>query len=312
MVFDKENLVPTTICFNEYGDSSVLEVREEETPALKSGEVRISHRAIAVNPADWKIVAGYARDFLPLPLPAVPGNESAGVVTAVAPDVSGVQVGDEVIRVGLGNSYRAEANVPASELLPKPADLDFEQAASLPVAAGSAYAGVRRIAIEPGETLLVHGGAGGVGIAVTQIARHLGVEVISTASARNHEFVRSLGATPVAYGPGLVDEVRALGGVDAVFDAHGGADCVAATTALLSDLTRATTVAEDEHSAAAGIAHVGAPMDQLARLMATVTDLARRGVIRFPVQERIPLAEAARALDISRDGHVRGKLVLVP
>jgi NADPH:quinone reductase-like Zn-dependent oxidoreductase len=302
----------TTICFDDYGDSSVLKVREEELPPLNAGEVRMSNRAIAVNPADWKIVSGYARDFLPIQFPAVPGNESAGVVTAVGPGVSGLEVGDEVIRVGLGNSYRAEANVPASELLPKPADIDFDQAASLPVAACSAYAGLERIAVKAGETLLVHGGAGGVGIAVTQIARNLGVNVISTASAGNHEFVRGLGATPVAYGPGLVDEVEALGGVDAVFDAHGGADCVAATKVLLPDLTRATTAAQDEHSAAAGIAHVGAAMDSMGRLMAAVTDLARQGVIRFPVQERIPLADAARAFDISRNGHVRGKLVLVP
>ncbi|HYQ68278.1 NADP-dependent oxidoreductase [Actinophytocola sp.] len=302
----------TTICFDDYGDSSVLRVREEETPPVNAGEVRVSYRAIAVNPADWKIVSGYARDFLPLQLPAVPGNESAGVVTAVAPDVTGFAVGDEVIRVGLGNSYRAEANVPAAELLSKPADIDFEQAASLAVAGCSAYAGLERIALQAGETLLVHGGAGGVGIAVTQIATHLGAKVISTASAHNHEFVAGLGATPVTYGPGLVDEVRALGGVDAVFDAHGGAGCVAATPALLSDLTRATTAAQDEHSAAAGIAHVGASMADMGRLMAAVTDLAREGVVRFPVQERIPLAEAARAFDISRAGHVRGKLVLVP
>ncbi len=302
----------TTICFDDYGDSSVLQVREEENPPLNAGEVRIANRAIAVNPADWKVVAGYARDFLPIQFPAVPGTASAGVVSAVGPDVTGFAVGDEVIRVGFGNAYRAEANFPASELLPKPADVDFEQAASLPVGASSAYAGLERIGLKPGETLLVHGGAGGVGIAVTQIARDLGANVISTASPRNHEFVAGLGATPVAYGPGLVDEVKALGGVDAVYDAHGGADCVAATKALLPDLTRAVTAAEDEHSAAAGIAHPGTSMDDTGRIMSAVTELARRGVIRFPVQERIPLAEAARAFDISRAGHVRGKLILVP
>ncbi|MFD9697892.1 NADP-dependent oxidoreductase [Lentzea sp. NPDC059081] len=302
----------TTIYFDEYGDSSVLEAREEELPPLNAGEVRVSQRAISVNPADWKIVAGYARDFLPLPLPAVPGNESAGVVTEVAPDVTGFAVGDEVIRTGIGGSYRAEATFPATELVPKPADVDFEQAAGLPVAAGSAYAGLEMLELEPGQTLLVHGAAGGVGIAVTQIALHLGLRVIGTASPRNHEFLRSLGATPVAYGPGLVDEVTALGGVDGVFDTHGGADCVAATLALLSDLTRATTVAEDQHSAEAGIAPVGAPMDSVARIVAAVAELAARGVLRFPVQERIPLAEAARAFELSRAGHVRGKLILVP
>ncbi|MFD5829559.1 NADP-dependent oxidoreductase [Lentzea sp. NPDC060358] len=302
----------TTIYFDEYGDPSVLEARDEEMAPLNAGEVRVAHRAISVNPADWKILAGYARDFLPLPLPAVPGNESAGVVTAVAPDVTGFAVGDEVIRVGVGGSYRAEATFPAPELLPKPANVDFEQAAALPVAAGSAYAGLELLDLAPGQTLLVHGGAGGVGIAATQIALHRGLRVIGTASPRNHEFVRGLGATPVAYGPGLVDEVTALGGVDGVFDTHGGADCVAATTALVPDLKKTTTVAEDQHSAAAGITPVGAPMDSLARIVVAVGELASQGVLRFPVQERIPLAEAARALGISRAGHVRGKLILVP
>src|SRR5262249_35286089 len=135
----KEIPLSVSICFDDYGDSSVLRVREEELPPPGTGEVRLENRAIAVNPADWKTVFGYARNFLPLELTAVPGNESAGVVTAVGPGVDGLRVGDEVIRFGITNSYRSEANFLASELVPKPADIDFEQAASLTVAGCSAY-----------------------------------------------------------------------------------------------------------------------------------------------------------------------------
>jgi NADPH:quinone reductase-like Zn-dependent oxidoreductase len=300
------------IVFEEYGDPSVLHLRDEILPPPGAQEVTIANRAIAVNPADWKVVAGYAKDFIPLQFPAVPGTESAGVVTAIGSDVDTVAIGDEVIWAGFGNAYRAEANVPASAVFPKDPTLDFEQAAALTVAGGSAYGGLRAIGVGAGDTLLVHGVAGGVGTAVAQIARHLGARVIGTASARNHGFVADLGAVPVEYGAGLVERVRALGRVDAVFDAHGGAECVAATVALLDDLTRATTVVQDEHSAAAGIAPVPSAADGLGPIVAAVADLAVRGVLRFDIQERIPLAEAARALELSITGHVRGKLILVP
>jgi NADPH:quinone reductase-like Zn-dependent oxidoreductase len=297
-----------TVYFEEYGSPKVLRHREETLPGPGSGEVRIANRAVSVNPADWKIVAGYMREFRPSQFPAVPGLESAGVVVEAGPGVEGFGAGDEVIWYGFANGYRSEANVAADQLIAKPANIDFDQAASLPVAAGTAYSALRQIEVGPGDTVLIHGAAGGVGIAAVQIARDLGARVIGTASPANHDYLISIGAEPVAYGAGLADAVGSLGEVTAVFDTHGGADSVAATRALLPDLTRAVTAVSDQHSADAGIAPVTSTDDRLRAVVA----LAERGVIRFPIAERLPLLEAAKAFEISYGGHVRGKLILVP
>ena len=298
----------TSIVFEEFGTLEVLQVRETELPEPGAGEVRIANRAISINPADWKLVAGYFQDFRPVELPAVPGNETAGVVTAVGPGVTQFRVGDEVVWYGFTGGYSAEANVRVDELATKPANVDFDQAASLPVAAGTATAALRQIRVGAGDTVLIHGAAGGVGVAAVQLARHLGANVIGTASSRNHEYLRSLGARPVAYGPDLVAAVRDLGPITAVFDTYGGPETVAATVALLPDRARAVTAVPDESAAAAGISPVGReryPLDALLGLTA-------QGIVRFPIHERIPLTEVTRALEISQRGHVRGKLILEP
>ncbi len=272
------------IYFEEYGSPTVLVQAEETVGEPGAGEVRIVNRAISVNPVDWKVVAGYLKDFVPLQLPAVPGNETAGVVDAVGSGVDGFAVGDEVIWSGFTGGYRAQANVPVSSLIAKPAAVDFEQAASLPVAAG------------------------GVGTATVQIAKALGARVIGTASPANHDYLRSIGAEPVTYGDGLVDAVKALGTINASIDNVGGAASVAATVALLPDLSRAVTAVADEHAAAAGIATVAASEGRLT----AVAKLAEQGVIRFEIQDRFPLAEAAKAFELSLTGHVCGKIILVP
>ncbi|KJE21406.1 Zn-dependent oxidoreductase, NADPH:quinone reductase [Frankia torreyi] len=296
------------IYFEEYGSPTVLVQAEETVGEPGAGEVRIVNRAISVNPVDWKVVAGYLKDFVPLQLPAVPGNETAGVVDAVGSGVDGFAVGDEVIWSGFTGGYRAQANVPASSLIAKPAAVDFEQAASLPVAAGTAYSAVHQVGVREGDTVLVHAAAGGVGTATVQIAKALGARVIGTASPANHDYLRSIGAEPVTYGDGLVDAVKALGTISASIDNVGGAASVAATVALLPDLSRAVTAVADEHAAAAGIAAVAASEDRLA----AVVKLAEQGVVRFEIQDRFPLAEAAKAFELSLTGHVRGKIILVP
>jgi NADPH:quinone reductase-like Zn-dependent oxidoreductase len=296
------------VYFEEYGSPKVLRHTDESLPAPGEGQVRIVNRAISVNPVDWKIVAGHLKAHLPLELPAVPGNESAGVIDAVGPGVEGFAVGDEVIWYGFTGGYRAQANVEASALVKKPANVDFEQAASLPVAAGTAYSSVRQIGVGEDDTVLVHGAAGGVGSAAVQIAAGLGARVIGTASPANHDYLASIGAEPVAYGDGLVDRVKALGTITASIDTVGGQASAEATAQLLADLSRAVTAVADEHAAKAGIAAVVADSDRLP----AVVKLAEEGTIRFAIQDRIPLSEAAKAFEISYAGHLRGKLILIP
>lgn len=298
----------TTVQFDEYGSPEVLKVADEALPEPGEGEVRIANRAVGVNPVDWKILAGYLSKHAPLSFPAVVGNESAGVVKAVGHGVDAFAAGDEVIWYGFAGGYRQEANVPAAQLVRKPAGIDFEQAASLPVAAGTAYSALKQVDVGDGDTVLVHAAAGGVGSAAVQIAAAWGARVIGTASEGNHEYLRSIGAEPVTYGDGLVARVEALGQVTASFDAVGGAGSVAATVALLPDLARAVTAVADEHASDAGIPAVKALDDKVT----ATARLADEGKLVFAIAERLPLAEAARALELSYGGHVRGKLVLIP
>lgn len=297
-----------TMSFDHFGGPEAVAVREEELPPPGDGEAQVSIRAVGVNPMDWKVVAGYLERFLPLQLPAVPGCEAAGTVTAVGSGVNGVGVGDEVIWNGVVGGYRSAANFPASQLTPKPSGLDFEQAACMAIAGGAAYSILVQLGVGPGDTVLIHGAAGGVGSACVQIARDLGARVIGTATEPNHDFLRGLEAEPVAYGEGLVEHIRSLGGVTAVVDTVGGVETTAATVALLGGHGKAVATVPGTESNAAGIA----PVRLLDGRVAEAARLAADGRLRFAIQESLPLIEAARALGISRSGHVRGKIVLVP
>lgn len=302
----------TRVYFEEYGDPQVLKVGTEKLAEPGDGMVRVEFRAVSVNPADWKLVADYLQKWAPLDFPAVPGSEAAGVVTAVGPAFEGFAVGDEVIWNGRLGGYRTEAVVPADELTPLPAGVDFEQAACIPVAGGTAYSALKQLALGAGDTVLIHGAAGGVGSAAVQIAQALGARVIGTASPANQEYLRELGAEPVTYGPGLADRVRGAaedaGTVTAVLDTVGTEDSLAATAELLQGTGRAVTTVPGEQSAAAGLAAV----KQLEGRVAEVGTLAAEGQITFTISHRMPLIEAADALGICRTGHGRGKIMLLP
>jgi NADPH:quinone reductase-like Zn-dependent oxidoreductase len=302
----------TRVYFEEYGEPQVLKVGTERLAEPGDGLVRVEFRAVSVNPVDWKLVAGYLKKWFPLDFPAVPGSEAAGVVTAVGPAFEGFAVGDEVIWNGLLGGYRTEAVVAADQLTPLPAGVDFEQAACIPVAGGTAYSALKQLAVGAGDTVLIHGAAGGVGSAAVQIAQAFGARVIGTASEANQEYLSELDAEPVTYGPGLADRVRALaedaGTVTAVLDTVGSEDSLAATTELLQGAGRAVTTVPGEQSSAAGLAAV----QQLEGRVAEVATLAADGQITFTIAHRMPLAEAADALEISRSGHGRGKILLLP
>lgn len=302
----------TNVYFEQYGDPQVLKFGLEHMPDPGPGQVRVEFRAIGVNPMDWKLVAGHLSKVAPLDLPGVPGNEAAGVVTAVGPAFEGFAVGDEVIWNGFTGGYRMEAVVPADQLTPLPAGVDFEQAACIPVAGGTAYSALKQLGVGEGDTVLVHGAAGGVGSAAVQIAQAFGARVIGTASEANQDYLRELGAEAVTYGPGLVERVRSAaedaGAVTAVLDAVGTEESVAATVELLPDRGRAVITSPGRQSQEAGIAAV---QQREGRIMEAAT-LAAEGLLTFTIAHRLPLLEAADALELSRSGHGHGKIVLLP
>ncbi|MFJ9826595.1 NADP-dependent oxidoreductase [Streptomyces sp. NPDC101160] len=302
------------IVYDEFGGADVL--RHETGVAVPEpgpGEVRVKVAAVGVNPVDWKRRYGWVEQFYPTTFPAVPGLEFAGTVDALGEGVTGLAVGDEVFGWTKTGAY-AEYAI-ADNIVPKPAELSWETAASLPVAGETAQRVLDLLGVRAGETLLLHGAAGAVGAVAAQLAVAAGLTVIGTASERNHGFLRDLGVTPVTYGDGLADRVRAAApqGVDAVFDAAGHDTLPVSIELLGGEKSRIVTIAAPD-AAEHGIVFSGVTAEP-ATVRGWLTDQARlvvEGRLRQDIAEVFPLKEAARAQELSETGHVRGKLLLVP
>ncbi len=303
----------------DFGSPDVLELRDVPTPEPGPGEVRVGVRAISVNPVDWYHYDGVHSDD-PEDLLTF-GYEVAGVVEALGADVSGWTVGDEVVATEVpGNGYADQVLVPASALLAKPARVSWAAAASVPVAGGTAYHALEVVGVAAGDTVLVHGAAGGVGVLAVQLAARRGARVLATASPGNHDFLRSLGAEPVAYGDGLLDRVRALApdGVDAALDLVGTQEALDTSLALVADRDRVVTIAAFAVATQLGIKLIGGgpdadPGTEIRPVgQREVLRLLDDGVIDSPVGRTYGLDEVADAHRASIGRHVRGKLVVVP
>src|SRR5438105_1643029 len=242
------------------------------------------------------------------PLPALLGIELAGVVDEVGAGVTELAAGDEIFGLSEGGAY-AELAV-ASVVAKKPKGLSWELAASLAVAGETATRVLDALAVQRGEMLLVHGGAGVVGSVAVQLARLRGARVIATGSAANQALLASLGATPVVYGDGLVARVRALGApVDAVFDA-AGKGALPDSIELRGGKTRIVTIADPSaHQLGIPFSAGTAAMRNVA-VLRTMAELATSGKVTVAVAEVLPLAEAARAHALIEKSHAPGKIVL--
>ncbi|WP_137988590.1 NADP-dependent oxidoreductase [Streptomyces vilmorinianum] len=302
------------IVYEEFGGPGVLRHQTGvAVPEPGRGEVRVKVAAVGVNPVDHKRRYGWVEEFYPTTFPAVPGLEFAGTVDALGPDVTGVEVGDEVLGWTTTGAYAEYAL--AEVFVPKPAALSWEQAASLPVAGETAARVLALLDLKEGETLLLHGAAGAVGSVAVQLAVAAGATVIGTASESNHAYLRDLGAIPLTYGDGLADRVRsaAPAGVDAVFDAAGH-DTLPVSIELMAGRTdRIVTIAATD-AATHGITFTGAtaPPDVVRASLTTQTTLMTQGRLSIRLAETLPLKEAPRAQELSESGHARGKLILLP
>jgi NADPH:quinone reductase-like Zn-dependent oxidoreductase len=300
------------ITYDHYGDPGVLTLSEIDEPRVGPGEALVRVRSAAVNPVDWKVAAGYLDGMMHTVFPAVPGWDVAGVVERVGFDTPEFEPGDEVIAYARkdyvhGGTFAELVTVPVRALARKPAALDWDQAAGLPLAGLTAYQLLSRLGLRRGETVLVHAAAGGVGILAVQIARATGARVIGTASGANHEALRELGAEPVAYGEGLATRVRELApdGVDVVVDFVGGV--LDTTLAVLSEGGRHGSIVEP------GVAEEGglyAWVRPNASDLQALADLADQGQLTVPVAQVFPLEKAAEAFRVSQGGHVRGKIAI--
>jgi NADPH:quinone reductase-like Zn-dependent oxidoreductase len=206
--------------FRTYGGPEVLEWAEAPDPHPGPGQIRIAVRAASVNPIDWKTISGAMAGGKPMEGTGYLGSDAAGVVDEIGDGVTGVSVGDELF--GRGRHAQAEHAVLGSWAA-KPPSIDWAVAAAAGVAGETAERGLRLLKVNVGDTLFVAGGAGGVGAVAVQMALARGARVIASASQANHDYLRELGATPVLYGQGMAERVRAAadGPVDAVFDVAG-------------------------------------------------------------------------------------------
>ncbi|GAA5016393.1 NADP-dependent oxidoreductase [Actinopolymorpha pittospori] len=299
------------VVFSEYGDPDVLRIVERDAPRPGPGEVRIAVRAAGVNPIDWKVRSGVMPLVPAGGFPSVPGVDVAGVVEEVGEGVTEYAVGDEVLGAASSGSYAEVAVAPVEKITAKPSEVSWEVAGGLSVAATTTYRVFALLDLTPGETVLIDGAAGGVGTVAVQVARHRGLTVIGTASERNHDYLRSLGAIPVTYGDGLADRVRAVApqGVDAAVDASGRG-----SLATLVDLTggpeRVVTIA-DGAAADLGVRFTFGGPDEVPGSLADAVALVATGKLILPIARTYSLAEAASAHWDSEAGHVQGKLVLL-
>jgi NADPH:quinone reductase-like Zn-dependent oxidoreductase len=293
--------------FDVYGDPDVLTTVQVPDPEPGPGEVLVAVRAASVNPIDWKLRSGRFTDAPAPDEPMIIGNDASGVIVALGDGVTDVAVGDEVF--GLGRACYAELAV-LEAFARKPAEVDHVAAAAAATVGETAIRVLGLTGLESAGRLLIDGGAGGVGSAAVEIAVGRGLAVIATGSAANHDYLRSLGATPIEYGSGLADRVRAIwpDGPDAVFDVAGktpAADLIGLVAAPERVISIANFAEADT-----GIQVTDSAPDREPALR-QLADLLAAGGLRVPVRT-FPLDQAAEAHRLSQDGHVRGKLVLEP
>jgi NADPH:quinone reductase-like Zn-dependent oxidoreductase len=301
----------------EYGGADVLQtVHDASKPAAGAGEVLVEVYAASANPFDWKVREGYMKEFIPLKLPATLGGDVAGTVAEVGEGVSGFEVGQAVY--GMANaaggqgSFAEFTSVKATQLAAKPDNIDFVTAAALPLAAVSAYQAVAdHINLRPGQKILIHGGAGGIGSLAIQIAKELNAYVTTTARAADTDFVKKLGADEVIDYE-TQDFSTLLKDYDAVFDTVGGATNTKSYAVLKPGGTLVSMVqpADEELAKQYGITYVHQSSKTNQERLAKITELVKNGKLTVNVDKVFPLAQAGEALEYLKTSHPRGKVVI--
>ncbi|MGW2301556.1 NADP-dependent oxidoreductase [Streptomyces sp. NPDC001809] len=303
------------ISYRRYGGPEVLEYGELPDPKIGPDAVLVRVRAAAVNPVDWKCQAGYLDGMMDAVFPVVPGWDVAGVVVRPGVSVTEFAEGDEVMGYVredfLSRGTFAEyVAAPVRTLARKPRSVGFEEAAALPLAGLTAYQALRGpLAVGPGDTVLVHAAAGGVGSMGVQIARHLGCRVIGAARETGLERVARLGAEPVVYDEAtFAEQIRALapGGVDAVLDTLGG-PFLRISAGLLAAGGRLASIADAEVLALGGRYFWVRP-DPVD--LAALADLVDDGALTVRVARTFPLEQAADAQRANAAGGLNGKVVV--
>ncbi len=297
------------IRIHEYGGSEKLTMDRLQPPALKANEVLIEVHYAGVNPVDWKIRAGYLKDFMPVSFPYTLGIDVSGVIAEIGPAVKSLKKGQSVFGVANG-AYAEYAVAAAGDVVPIPDGLSFEVAAAVPVGALTAWKAVEDSGVKKGQTVVIQGAAGGVGQFAVQFSRLKGAKVIGAASTDNVAFVKALGADKVIdYTKGSVES--AIKDVDVFIDTVGG-EALEKAYGLVKKGGTLVTIAgkvSDEKAKEHGIKALVSGRGP-AELLKKIADLLAKKTIRVEIGKIFPLAEAKAAQDLSQTGHGRGRIML--
>lgn len=310
------------VVFNQFGSVENLSIKEVQTPVPADDEVQIHVKYAGVNPVDWKIHEGYLKNFLPHEFPIIPGWDAAGTVSALGKNATKFKMGDEVFVycrkpvVHMG-SYAEYVCFPAENVAFKPKNISMAQAASLPLVALTAWQALFEFAkLKKGQTVLIHAGAGGVGSLAIGFAKSIGAKVYTTASKKNHTYVKKLGAdVAIDYNEqNFVEAIKSMEphGVDVVFDCVGGQTLEDSYQLVKKDGNLVSIVKAPEpekgtqfqiNVSYAFVRPDGAQLKQIAELL-------EAGKMQPPAIHEYPLSKFADALSQVRTLHTQGKVVL--
>jgi NADPH:quinone reductase-like Zn-dependent oxidoreductase len=271
-------------------------------------------RAAGINPGENGIRLGLMHERWPATFPSGEGSDFAGVVDEVGADVRTWSVGDEVI--GWVDNHASHAELvaaPAANLVPRDPAVPWEVGGALFVAGTTAHANVHAVGAGPGDTVVVAGAAGGVGALTVQLLRHAGATVIGLAGESNQDWLRAHGVTPVTYGEGVLDRIRAAvpGGVDAFIDNFGaGYLDLALELGVAKD--RINTIIDFQGAARTGVKAEGMAGSATAEVLAELVKLVATGALEVPIAATYPLTEVRAAYRDLMRRHTRGKIVLLP
>ncbi|HYZ15266.1 MAG TPA: NADP-dependent oxidoreductase [Candidatus Acidoferrum sp.] len=297
--------------FDQYGGIDVLQVVDLPIPQAGQRDVLVKVKAASINPGEAKIREGMLHASWPATFPSGEGSDLAGIVTKAGSGVAAIAAGDEVIGFTDRRASHAEyVVVEAQNLTAKPTDVSWEVAGSLAVAGGTAYAAVHAVSLKPGDTVAVSAAAGGVGSIAVQLARLAGAHVIGIAAPNNHDWLSAHGITPIAYGPGLADQLRATG-INALIDAHGGG-YVKLAIALGVAPDRINTIVDFDAVDEYGVKSEGSAAGMNAQVLAELAGLIASGKLDVPIAATFPLDDVREAFALLEQGHTRGKIVLLP
>jgi alcohol dehydrogenase len=301
---------------NEYGDVSVVQINEIDRPQLKSDQVMVKVAAASLNPFDTKLREGYMKAGIPLRFPATLGGDFAGTITELGSDVTGFAVGDKVygqanVVAGNSGSFAEFATTKASEVAKMPQNIDFDQAAALPLVGVSALqALVQHIHLQAGQKLFIHGASGGIGTIAMQIAKHLGAYVAGTATGEGAERIAQLGIDEVIDYK-TQDFAERLHGFDAVFDTVGGDDFDKALSIVKPGGVAVSMVAQaDELAKKHGVMAITQSTKVTTAMLDQLRELVESGVVTPQIGKIVPFLGIQQAFEARESGEVSGKVVL--